>query len=219
MRPILRNHEPPSLSPTCCSARNHTSSSWLDLAEGRLRLDRLAATAGAKLSSPGRAAHSSRDKKVFRAPSSAALRSASGCVADRLRHLIAIEAAVVAGSKTEWRIDMANIGSFKKSGTELPRPTAPTTTPPATGFTSVARRSGQPGRSGQATAATTFRSSWMTRASTRRSLPTCSRTKTVRVTRSSGPAPARPTASKPAGPKPPRPVNPGGVFLCFVLLG
>jgi hypothetical protein len=28
-----------------CSARNHTSSSWLDLAEGRLRLDRLAATA------------------------------------------------------------------------------------------------------------------------------------------------------------------------------
>jgi uncharacterized protein (DUF736 family) len=119
MRPILRNDEPPSLSPTCCSARNHTSSSWLDLAEGRLRLDRLAATASAKLSSPGRAAHSSRDKKVFRPPSSAALRSAGGCVADRLRHLIAIEAAVVAGSKTEWRIDMANIGSFKKSGTEL----------------------------------------------------------------------------------------------------
>jgi uncharacterized protein (DUF736 family) len=101
-----------------CSCPNHTASQWLDLAEGRLRLDRLAATAGAKLSSPGRAAHSSRAKKYLLPPSSATLRpKGASPIASGLQ--IAIEAAVVAGSKTEWRIDMANIGSFKKSGTEL----------------------------------------------------------------------------------------------------
>ena len=43
----------------------------------------------------------------------------SGCVVDRLRPPIAIEAAVVAGSKQLRRSDMANIGSFKKSGSEF----------------------------------------------------------------------------------------------------
>jgi Protein of unknown function (DUF736) len=52
-------------------------------------------------------------------PSSAPLRPASGCVADRLRPSIAIEAAAVAGSKTARRSDMANIGSFKKVGNEF----------------------------------------------------------------------------------------------------
>jgi hypothetical protein len=40
--------------------------------------------------------------------------------ADRaLGHLIAIEAAMVAGSKQQRRIDMATIGTFKKAGTEI----------------------------------------------------------------------------------------------------
>jgi hypothetical protein len=34
-------------------------------------------------------------------------------------HLIAIEAAVVAGSKQQRRFDMANIGTFKKVGNEI----------------------------------------------------------------------------------------------------
>jgi hypothetical protein len=66
------------------SAREHLASPWLDLAEGRLRLDRLTAMAAVRLSSPGlatprktrgpRFAHSSRGKKVSPPPSSAALR-------------------------------------------------------------------------------------------------------------------------------------------------
>jgi uncharacterized protein (DUF736 family) len=46
------------------------------------------------------------------------LRPASGCSVDRLRQTIAIEAAMVAGLETARRSDMANIGSFKKSGNE-----------------------------------------------------------------------------------------------------
>src|SRR3979490_976849 len=64
-------------------------------------------------------AHSSRAKKVSPSPSSAALRPASGCVVDRLRPTIAIEATMVAGSKPARRSDMANIGTFKKVGNEF----------------------------------------------------------------------------------------------------
>jgi hypothetical protein len=46
---------------------------WADLAEGRLCLDHLPATAVHRLSSPAQA-HSSRNKKVSGPPSSAALR-------------------------------------------------------------------------------------------------------------------------------------------------
>ena len=72
------------------------ASSWLDLAEGRLRLDRLCRNgvratffpwAGHPTAQapPGpRPAHSSRGKKAARSPSFAALR-AYGCVVDRLR--------------------------------------------------------------------------------------------------------------------------------------
>ena len=75
----------------CCSARATTGLSWLDLAEGRLRLDRLSRNGGRidflPLGHPAdaRFAHSSRGKKVSPPPSSAALRPASGCVVDRLR--------------------------------------------------------------------------------------------------------------------------------------
>jgi hypothetical protein len=70
--------------------------SWRDLAEGRLRLDRLSRNGGRidflPLGLPPRAtsragtrfAHSSRAKKVSPLPSSAALRP-GGCVVDRLR--------------------------------------------------------------------------------------------------------------------------------------
>ena len=48
------------------SAREHLASHWLDLAEDRLRLDRLSRNSGDRLSSPAGFAHSSRDKKVAR---------------------------------------------------------------------------------------------------------------------------------------------------------
>ena len=52
-------------------------------------------------------------------PSSAALRPHT-VQADRAPgHLIAIEAAVVAGSKQQRRFDMATIGTFKKVGNEI----------------------------------------------------------------------------------------------------
>lgn len=74
-------------------SRERLASLWLDLAEGRLRLDRLdrngcgdtffpwTATRG---KSRGPTAHSSRGKKVSPLPSSAALRL-NGCGVDRLR--------------------------------------------------------------------------------------------------------------------------------------
>ena len=92
--------------------------SWLDLAEGRLRLDRLAATASVDFLPLG-FAHSSRDKKVSPPPSSAALRPEAGASSIAFGLQIAIEAAMVAGSKTARRSDMANIGTFKKSGQEF----------------------------------------------------------------------------------------------------
>jgi hypothetical protein len=67
------------------SAREHLASHWLDLAEGRLRLDRLNRNGGRIDFLPLGFAHSSRGKKVSPPPSSAALRPASGCVVDRLR--------------------------------------------------------------------------------------------------------------------------------------
>jgi uncharacterized protein (DUF736 family) len=44
---------------------------------------------------------------------------AGGCVVDRLRLPIAIEAAMVADSKQLRRSHVVNIGSFKKSGSEF----------------------------------------------------------------------------------------------------
>jgi hypothetical protein len=67
------------------SAREHLASPWLDLAEDRLRLDRLSRNAAGLTFFPWAEAHSSRGKKVPPPSSSAALRPASGCVVDRLR--------------------------------------------------------------------------------------------------------------------------------------
>ena len=90
------------------SAREHLASHWLDLAEGRLRLDRLNrngvgetffpwACHPARKSARGpRFAHSSRGKKISPPPSSAALRP-KGAASIAFGFQIAIEAAVVAG--------------------------------------------------------------------------------------------------------------------------
>ena len=57
-------HRRPPASFLCCGDRANHGLSRLDLARGRLRLGLLAATAPLRLSSPARAAHSSRGKKV-----------------------------------------------------------------------------------------------------------------------------------------------------------
>jgi hypothetical protein len=113
------------------SAREHLASHWLDLAEGRLRLDRLNRNGGGETFFPWdyhptrkcawgpRFAHSSRGprKSPRRHPP---LRSGPrGAASIAFGFQIAIEAAVVAGSKTARRRDTANIGSFKKSGQEF----------------------------------------------------------------------------------------------------
>src|SRR5258708_5349774 len=97
--------------------RGPTASPWLDLAVGRLprspepqrrRFDFL----------PLGFAHSSRGKKVAPPPSSAALRPASGCVVDHLRPADRHRGRDGRGFEQQRRSDMANIGSFKKSGNE-----------------------------------------------------------------------------------------------------
>jgi uncharacterized protein (DUF736 family) len=108
------------------------ASPWLDLAGNRLRLDRLSHNAAGSTFFPWAKAHSSRGKKVFPPASAAALRPLGHPIAQarwRPRPAgapsivpglpIAIEAAVVAGSKTPRRSDMASIGTFKKVGNEF----------------------------------------------------------------------------------------------------
>jgi uncharacterized protein (DUF736 family) len=99
-------------------AREHLASHWLDLAEGRLRLDRLNRNGGRIDFLPLGFAHSSRGKKVSPPPSSAALRPASGCVVDRLRPADRHRGRDGRGFEQQRRSHMANIGSFKKSGNE-----------------------------------------------------------------------------------------------------
>jgi hypothetical protein len=86
-----------------CSCPNHAASQWLDLAEGRLRLDRLAATAAQNFLPLG-VPPSPREPRKFRAAvlHYVPVRQADASpIASGLQ--IAIEAAVVAGSKTARR--------------------------------------------------------------------------------------------------------------------
>jgi uncharacterized protein (DUF736 family) len=92
---------------------------WLDLAGSRLRLDRLCRNGVGSTFFPWAEAHSSRGKKLSPPPSSAALRPARDASSIASGFPIAIEAAVVAGSKQPRRSDMASIGSFKKVGGEF----------------------------------------------------------------------------------------------------
>src|SRR5208282_1587529 len=93
IRPLVVGNRRPatSLSRMLFSAHEHLASSWLDLAEDRLRLDRLSRNAVGSTFFPWafhptgpapwgpRFAHSSRGKKVSPPSSSAALRPANGC--------------------------------------------------------------------------------------------------------------------------------------------
>jgi uncharacterized protein (DUF736 family) len=93
-----------------------TASPWLDLAGGRLRLDRLSRNGVAETFFPWASPIPREARKSHRRhppPRSGPRAGASSIV---LGLSIAIEAAVVAGSKTARRSDMANIGSFKKVG-------------------------------------------------------------------------------------------------------
>jgi hypothetical protein len=83
-----------------CSLPNHTASQWLDLAEGRLRLDRLAATAAQNFLPLG-VPPIPRETRKFRAPVLHYVPAASGAAAIASGLQIAIEAAVVAGSKQQ----------------------------------------------------------------------------------------------------------------------
>ena len=109
------------------SARERLASLWLDLAEDRLRLDRLSRNAvgstffpwafgpflARQESTPPRRRGSLRRRPPLRCgPQAGASSIVFGLT-------IAIEAAAVAGSKTARRSDMANIGSFKKVGNEF----------------------------------------------------------------------------------------------------
>src|SRR5271165_6010534 len=92
--PFLRrlsrtSYEPYSTSATsspegAVRRADHTASPWLDLAEGGLRLNRLRRDGAGSTYFPLAEAHSSRGKKLFPPPSSAALRP-NGCVLDRRR--------------------------------------------------------------------------------------------------------------------------------------
>jgi hypothetical protein len=67
--------EPATSSPEDAVPRaDDTASPWLDLAGGRLRLDRLSRNGGGETFFPRAEAHSSRDRKLSPPPSSAALR-------------------------------------------------------------------------------------------------------------------------------------------------
>ena len=100
------------------SAREHLASHWLDLAEGRLRLDRLDRNGGGETFFPW-ASPIPREARKSRRRHPPLRSGPTGAASIALGFQIAIEAAVVAGSETARRSDMANIGSFKKVGQEF----------------------------------------------------------------------------------------------------
>jgi hypothetical protein len=126
----------------------------------------------------------------------------------------AIEAAMGAPRKQRSRrINMATIGTFKKSRAEFLgqivtlnvqtknvritlEPAAPAGMRRAIGSSSASPRSAPPGRSAPRSSVTISRSSWTARASTLRSTRTSSKTRMAKASTSSGPAAARPTPIK-----------------------
>jgi uncharacterized protein (DUF736 family) len=100
------------------SARNHLASHWLDLAEGRLRLDRLNRNGGGETFFPWASPIPREARKSHRrhpplrcGPAGAASIAFGFRSPSRPRWS--------RSSKTARRSDMANIGSFKKSGQEF----------------------------------------------------------------------------------------------------
>ena len=81
------------------SPREHLASHWLDLAEGRLRLDRLNRNGGRIDFLPLGFAHSSRGPRKSPAAILRCAAAQAGAASIAFGFQIAIEAAVVAGSK------------------------------------------------------------------------------------------------------------------------
>jgi uncharacterized protein (DUF736 family) len=100
-------------------AREHLASHWLDLAEGRLRLDRLNRNGGGDTFFPWASPIPREARKSHRRHPP--LRCGpSGCGVDRLRLPDRHRGRGGRGARNKLRrIDMANIGSFKKSGQEF----------------------------------------------------------------------------------------------------
>src|ERR1700716_3058085 len=101
------------------SAREHLASHWLDLAEGRLRLDRLNLNGGGETFFPWASPIPREARKSHRRHPP--LRCGpNGCGVDRLRLSDRHRGRGGRGArKTARRSNMANIGSFKKSGQEF----------------------------------------------------------------------------------------------------
>ena len=100
------------------SARGHRASHWLDLAKGRLRLDRLCRNGGGETFFPWASPIPREPRKSHRRHPP--LRSGpSGCGVDRLRPADRHRGRDGRGLETARRSDMANIGTFKKSGHEF----------------------------------------------------------------------------------------------------
>ena len=100
------------------SGASHTASLWLDLARGRLRLDCLSRNGAGSTFFPWAAPipREARKSHLRHPPLRFGPRAGAASIASGLS--IAIEAAMVAGSKQPGRSDMATIGSFKKVGSE-----------------------------------------------------------------------------------------------------
>ncbi|MGY3390211.1 uncharacterized protein (DUF736 family) [Bradyrhizobium sp. USDA 3311] len=103
----------------CGFSTRRTWPRWLDLAEDRLRLDRLSRNAVDATFFPWASPipRESRKSPQRRPPLRSGPRAGASPIVFGLQ--IAIEAAVVAGSKHNRRSDMANIGSFKKVGNDF----------------------------------------------------------------------------------------------------
>jgi len=103
----------------CLVDRSKRPLQWADLAEGRLRLDRLCGNGADRLSSPAGCAVIPRETTKSpgcHPPLRFGLRAGAASIASGLS--IAIEAAMVrARNRDQGRTTMATIGTFKKSGT------------------------------------------------------------------------------------------------------
>src|ERR1700682_5704790 len=101
------------------SAREHRASHWLDLAEGRLRLDRLNRNGGGATFFPWASPIPREARKSHRRHPPLRY-GPNGCGVDRVRLSDRHRGRGGRGArKQQGEVTMANIGSFKKSGQEF----------------------------------------------------------------------------------------------------
>jgi uncharacterized protein (DUF736 family) len=191
------------------NARAHLASLIADLAGDRLHLARLRRNGFGSTFFPWASPIPREARKSPRRHSPLRCGPQAGASAIVPGLSIAIEAAVIAGSKTaNRRSNMANIGSFKKVGGEfqgeiitlsvqakgvriVPDNNRSNENAPSHRVYVGRAEIGAAGRSAPKRAATTSRSSSTIRPSTRRSTRTCSTTRAAKATPSSGPGRAR----------------------------